>query len=98
MVCQTVKPQVQIDDAPWVEVSLRKKSEVLYLHLINQTSGGKRPFTAIHSLQDVNIRLRISIQSARSLRLEKKLKVTQENDGIVLVLPTLNDYDVIELK
>ncbi len=98
MVSQTVKPQIQIENSPWVEVSLREKGGVSYLHLINQTSGVKRPLTEIHSLKDVKIHSRMSVRSARSLQLEKKLKVTKEHDGVVFVLPRLDDYDVIELQ
>ena len=91
---------VTIESAPRVEVSLREKGEQIFLHLINQTSGLKRPLTSFHPLLDLRINLFLNkkVTQANALRTEKRLELKKVRTGISLVLPHLNDYEIIALQ
>lgn len=92
------RPRVEIQNAPAVEVALREKDGTYYLHLINLMGGMKRPLTWLHPQEDLAIRVDLDVSRARALRLNRQLTVRKKNDGRVLVLPRLNDYEVIALS
>lgn len=90
---------VEIKNAPCVEVNLRKKGDAVYIYLSNQTSGIKRPIINIHPLSDLEITVYgICGSSAQSLVNKQELKIKSFNQGCVISLPLLEDYDIICLK
>lgn len=96
---QLSQPLVAIEKAPWVEISLRKKMDKIFLHLINQTSGLKRPLTYIVPLTNLKIRLfNLKVEEGYALRANKRLKLRRSEKGISLILSYLEDYEVICLK
>jgi len=90
---------VRIEKAPWIEVSLRKKKNKVFLHLINQASGLKRPLTHIAPLTNLRIGLfGMKVKEGYALRTNKKLKLKRSGKETSLILPYLKDYEVICLK
>lgn len=90
---------VAIENAPWVEINLRKKRNKLFLHLINHTSGLKRPLTFLHPLTNLKINIfEVSIKEAKSLRTGKRLPLKISKQKTSIILPSLEDYEVIEIK
>ncbi|MDD3926498.1 MAG: beta-galactosidase trimerization domain-containing protein [bacterium] len=90
--------QVGIPECPWVEISLRQRGEQIYLHLINRTSGPKRPITYIHPLQDMKIELfGMPVKSVRAIRSGQDLQIEKHEGKVKLVLPKLEDYEIIEI-
>lgn len=88
-----------IESNPSVEVNLRKKGDKIFLHLINQTSGLKRPLTYLYPLTDIKINLfGIKVNRANALRSGVELPLEKKREKTSLVLPSLKDYEVIELE
>ena len=93
------KSTVKISNAPWIEVSLRRANNEIFLHLINQTCGLKRPITHVQPMANLSIELpRIRAQGARALISDRKLAVRKSKDGTSVVLPSIEEYEVIALK
>lgn len=89
---------VTVRKAPWVEVSVRRNDDTIYVHLVNQTSGLKRPLTRIQTLTDVEVLIPgTKYKQARTLRSHKKLKTRTHKDVTSFVIPILDDYEIIEL-
>jgi hypothetical protein len=89
---------VTVKKAPWVEVNVRRNDDTLYVHLVNQTSGLKRPLTHIQTLTDVEVLIpSAKYKQARTLRSHKKLKTRTHKDATSFVIPILDDYEIIEL-
>jgi hypothetical protein len=92
------KPLVKLRDAPRVDVSLRRGREATYLHLVNRTSGPIRPITAIEPLQDVEVILPgATYEKARLVVAGDPVAVERTAGGVCLVLPRLEDYEVVAL-
>lgn len=90
---------VTVRDAPWVEFSLRANENDVFVHLVNQTSGLRRPLTYVHPLTNVTIDLsKIRAKEGKALRLDRKLKLRKSGSKKSLVLPYLEDYEIIALK
>jgi len=91
---------VKIDGAPWVEVSMRRKGDISYLHLINQTTGPRRPMTGVQPLCNVPIHFpKLAITEAHALRGNYALDIRQTaGGGTTVVLNRLDDYEVIALQ
>jgi type 1 glutamine amidotransferase len=84
--------------APWVEVSARRNDEAVFVHLVNQTSGLKRPLTHIQGVTDLEVILPwTKCRGARALRSNKRLKTRTGRRGTSFTIPLLGDYEVVEL-
>ena len=89
---------VVVKNAPWVEVSIRRTDDEVFLHLVNQTAGLKRPLTHIQALTDLEVYLpEAKFRHARTLRSNKKLRTRVDKGGSSFRVPVLADYEVIEL-
>ncbi|MDD5676609.1 MAG: beta-galactosidase trimerization domain-containing protein [Kiritimatiellae bacterium] len=98
---KTCAPLVAInnDNASWVEASLRRKGKKVFLHLINRSSGPRRPMTFIQPLTDLKIALSgMDVKEAKALWLNRELLVEKYSETVSLILPSLKGYEVIELK
>lgn len=98
VVAKTSPAPVTLDDAPWVEVSWRQSGKSRYLHLINETTGLKRPMTSLAAVRDLKINLTSPAKSARALLANADLPLHQEAGRSWLVLPELREYEVIALQ
>ena len=89
---------VLVENAPWVEVNVRRNDEAMFVHLVNQTSGLKRPMTHIQPLTDLEVVLpKVKCKQSRTLRQDRKLRTRVGRRGTSFTLPLLEDYEVIEL-
>jgi hypothetical protein len=89
---------VLVENAPWVEVNVRRNDEAMFLHLVNQTSGLKRPMTHIQPLADLEITLpNVRCRQARALRQDGNLGTQVGRRGTSFTVPVLDEYEVIEL-
>jgi len=91
---------VKIVGAPWIEVSLRRKGGISYLHLINMTTGPRRPMTGVQPLVDVPIHFAgMHITEAKALRSNRSLAIQQTTQGqVMVVLDRLDDYEIIAIS
>jgi hypothetical protein len=89
---------VLVENAPWVEVNARRNEEAMFVHLVNQTSGPKRPIIHIQPLADLMVVLpNVKSKQARALRRDRKLRTQASGRGTSFTVPLLEDYEVIEL-
>jgi len=89
-------PFVVLENALNVELNCRENNRKIYIYLINHNGGLKRPFTRIIKLSDIKISLHCKVKNnntVKALRMNEKLEV-REN---VITLPSLNDFEVIEI-
>jgi len=90
---------VLVENAPWVEVNARRNEDTMFVHLVNQTSGLKRPMTQIQPLTDLTVILpHAKCGRARALRQVRKLRTQVGRRGTSFTVPLLEDYEVIELQ
>lgn len=89
---------VIVENAPWVEVNLRRAAgDRIHVHLINMTSGIRRPITSVVPLKNLKVCLpHIRATAARTLRGRRKVAVAADNEGMVLTVPLLKEYDILE--
>jgi len=96
---QLSAPPVQIEGAPWVEVSMRRNGQTCYLHLINQTTGPRRPMIAVQPLFNLPLHLPGQmIIGATALQDDRPLTIQLDADGSTVILDRLDDYAVVELE
>jgi len=89
---------VVVKNAPWVEVSIRRTDDEVFVHLVNQTAGLKRPLTHIQALTDLEVYLpKSKFKHARTLRSSKELRTKVDRGGSSFTVPVLADYEVIGL-
>lgn len=80
----------------WVEVILRKKENKILIHLINLTTGPKRPFTYVKEIENLEIKLFIpQIKHAKSISLGRKIDFEKDDNFYRIKIPVLKDYDLI---
>lgn len=92
---------IEVQNTPSsVEVSLRKKGNLIFLYLINFTSDMRRPIQQIITCTNLKIRVLISekVKSVKTLWMEKKIEFTQRGNSVDFVLPAVDAYEVVEIK
>ncbi|MCM8772929.1 MAG: beta-galactosidase trimerization domain-containing protein [Candidatus Omnitrophica bacterium] len=82
----------------WVEVILREKENEIFIHLINLTTGLKRPITYIKEIENLKIDLFFNFKSAKTIFSNEKIKIEKNKNYYTLILPILKEYEVICLK
>jgi len=98
-VSQLSRIPVTVENAPWVEVNLRQSMDKIFLHLVNHTSGVRRPLTYIQPLENLKIGFfGAKVKEIQALWTNKKLKLKKSGKGISFVLPYLENYEVISLR
>ncbi|MBC7326800.1 beta-galactosidase trimerization domain-containing protein [bacterium] len=101
LVSRMSRPLIELEGVPSsLEVSLRRKGDRIYIHLINFTSEMKRPIERIVPLYAVEITLHFqdAIKSVRSLWQKYELEFREERGKVSFSLPRLEDYDLIEIE
>lgn len=93
------KQLISIKDSPNLEVNIRAKDGKIYLHLVNATSSIKRPIYFIMPLANVIIEIPgFAVTKARALRLKKNLQLQWHKKIPWIILPRIEEYEVIELS
>jgi len=88
------KRLIKIEDE-WVEAILREKDNKIYLHLINLTTGLKRPITYIKKIENLKIDIFLKFKFAKTIFSNKKIKIEKHKDFITFTLSEFYEYEVI---
>jgi hypothetical protein len=94
-ICEKFSKKLIEIEEEWVEAILRKKNNEIYLHLINLTTGLKRPITYIKKIENLRIDVFFKFKSAKAIFLNKKIKTEKHRNFTTLTLPDLYEYEVI---
>lgn len=90
-----------VQGPPTVHTSVRRTGASRTVHCINLTSG-ERFFTELVPVHDITITLRAAdprkVTAARSLRTGSTLPVENLDGCVTVVLPRLEDYDIVLLE
>lgn len=101
LVTELSTQNVRLENVPSsVEVNLRKKSNSYYLYLINFTSEMKRPVQKIIPLNDLRVEVLLKKEAKRikALWSQQELTFNQAGDAVSFILPSIEDYEVIEIR
>ncbi|MCM8785719.1 MAG: beta-galactosidase trimerization domain-containing protein [Candidatus Omnitrophica bacterium] len=82
----------------WVEVILREKENEIFIHLINLTTGLKRPITYIKEIENLKIDIFFKFKSAKTIFSKEKIKIEKNKNYSSLILPVLKEYEIVYLK
>ncbi len=95
-----LKRQLILENTPEsVEVTLRKKGNTLLIHLINFSSGLKRPIENIIPVEDVVLKLPgIKAASVTCLLGQVPPRWQMKNESVEITVPRLQEYEVIAVK
>lgn len=92
---------IRLENVPSsIEVNLRKKGNSIFLYLINFTSEMKRPIQKIIPCTNlkIDIPLKGVAKSVKALCLGRNLQFAVKGDSISVVLPVIEDYEVLEIS
>lgn len=82
----------------WVEVILREKNDEIFIHLINLTTGLKRPITYIKEIENLRIDLFFDFKSAKTIFSKEEIKIGKNKNYYSIILPILKEYEIVSLK
>ncbi|HOL35989.1 MAG TPA: beta-galactosidase trimerization domain-containing protein [bacterium] len=92
------KPLVEFENSNHIEVFLRKNEKNMFLYLINQTSGIKRPLSDIQPLEKVKIRMNVDAKDVVALNLGCKIKFKKMPRSIEFVLSYLKNFEILKIS
>ncbi|MDD2708434.1 MAG: beta-galactosidase trimerization domain-containing protein [Verrucomicrobiae bacterium] len=92
------RPMIAVEGAPFIEVSMRRNERTLFIHLINQTTGARRPAIQIQPLHDVRLTFPGLCCSHVTTLGGSPLVVEQTAPQTSIRLPLLKNYEVIQLR
>lgn len=101
LVNELTNPFVWLNNAPSsVEVNVRKKETSIFVYLINFTSEMRRPIQRIIPCQNIKIEIHFKerVKSVKALCSRENLKFTDKGNSISMILPVLEDYEVLEIS
>ena len=95
-----VERQIILENTPEsVEVTLRKKGDTLLIHLINFSSGLKRPIEDLIPVEGIVLKLPGVKPTSVTCLLGQTSPKWQRKDGFVeITVPRLHEYEVIAVK
>jgi Hypothetical glycosyl hydrolase 6/Beta-galactosidase trimerisation domain len=94
------EPMIRLENAPSsIELNIRRKENLVFLYLINFTSEMKRPVERIIPVTEIKIYivLQEKVNSIKALLLGKNIEFTTEENTISLVIPIIEDYEVLKI-
>ena len=97
-VCKKLSKKLIEVNEEWVEVTLREKENKIFLHLINLTTGLKRPITYIKSIEKLRINVFLRFRSAYTVFSNKKIAIEKHKNFTTLILSDFDEYEVICLE
>ena len=92
---------IELENAPpTLEVTVRKKADMLIVHLVNFTGDMQRPIEWITPVHNVVVKVHNveSVNRARALKLKKNLKFTIYENIVEVKVPRVNDHEVLVIE
>ncbi len=82
---------------PSVAMSLMRQHNRHHLHLINMSGHSDTAYFEPVPVQDIEVEIRGKFSKARAIRTDKGLNVSRKGEFTVIELPSLEEYELIEL-
>jgi hypothetical protein len=90
--------QLRTDAHPLVETVLMRRGERYVLHLINLSGHSQTAYFDPIPMGPIRLRLVLEAGAARAVRLGRDLAVKRSGKEIEIVVPSLSEYELIELR
>lgn len=92
---------IELENAPpTLEVTIRKKADMLAIHLVNFTGDMQRPIEWITPVYNVIVKVYgiRAVNKIRALKLKENLKFIAYDNIVVVKVPRINEYEVLVIE
>jgi hypothetical protein len=90
--------QLETDAHPLVEITLMRQSERHLLHFVNLSGHSQTAYFDPLPVQGVHVRVMGPFRSAHAVRAGKSLDVFRQGEYAAFLLPSLDEYELVELR
>jgi hypothetical protein len=90
--------QLESDAHPLVEITLMRQGDRHLVHLVNLSGHSQTAYFDPIPVRDVRVRVMGPFRSAHAVRAGKDLGVSREGDYATFLLPSLDEYELVELR
>jgi hypothetical protein len=90
--------QLESDAHPLVEITLMRQGDRHLVHLVNLSGHSQTAYFDPIPVRDVRVRVMGPFRSAHAVRVGKDLGVSREGDYATFLLPSLDEYELVELR
>jgi hypothetical protein len=89
--------QLKTDAHPLVEVTLMTRGDRHLVHLVNLTGHSETGYFPAVPMSDIQVQVKGVFRQARALRLGKEVSLTRNGTYTAFHVPSLKEYEVVEL-
>jgi hypothetical protein len=90
--------QLETDAHPLVEITLMRQGERHLVHFVNLSGHSQTAYFDPLPVHNVQVRVMGPFRSAHALRAGKNLDVSRQGEYAAFLLPSLEEYELVELR
>jgi hypothetical protein len=92
------KRQLRTNAHPLVEITMMRQANRTLLHLVNLSGHSDTAYFDALPMSGIRIQVAGGFRSARVVSTGKSLPLTRAGDDVEFVLPSLGQYELVELR
>lgn len=90
--------QLKTNAHPLVEITLMNQGDRNFVHLVNISGHSQTAYFSAVPMSNIAVQVKGAFRSARAIRAGKDLPVTRAGDYAAFTVPSLLDYELVELR
>lgn len=90
--------QLKTNAHPLVDITLMKQGDHHLLHFVNISGHSQTAYFKSIPMPNIKVQIKGSFQSAKAIRTATDLGLSRSGDFTEFTLPTLGDYELVDLR
>lgn len=90
--------QLKTNAHPLVEVTLMSQGDRRFVHLVNISGHSETAYFTAVPMSSIDVQVKGTFHSARAIRAGKDLPLTRAGEYAAFTVPSLGDYELVELR